>query len=103
MPAVTITNDNFKSEVLSCGKPVLVDFWASWCGPCRMLMPKIEEIADEQTDVKVAKANVDECGEIAATYSVSSVPTLILFKDGKPASQMVGAQPKDVVLKMMRE
>ena len=102
MPALTITNDNFKTEVLSCEKPVLVDFWASWCGPCRMLMPRIEEIADEQTAVKVAKANVDECGELAATYGVSSVPTLILFKGGKPVVQMLGAQPKDAVLKMMQ-
>jgi thioredoxin 1 len=82
-------------------QPVLLDFWASWCGPCRMVAPSIEKIANEQTAVKVGKVNVDEEGDLAMKYGVMSIPTLILFKDGKPADQLVGAHPKADIEQMI--
>lgn len=94
MAEITITKSNFESEVLSSDKPVLVDFWASWCGPCRMLAPVVAQIADARDDVKVGKINVDEQQELAARYSVSSIPTVLVFKDGKVAASSVGYRPR---------
>ena len=94
MAEITITKRNFESEVLSSDKPVLVDFWASWCGPCRMLAPVVAQIADARDDVKVGKINVDEQPELAARYSVSSIPTVLVFKDGKVAASSVGYRPR---------
>lgn len=98
---LTITKDNFEQEVLKSDKKVLVDFWASWCGPCRMLSPVIDEIAKETNKVKVGKVNVDEESELATQFAVMSIPTLILFENGKPVKQMVGAQPKSAILSMI--
>lgn len=98
---LTITKDNFEQEVLKSDKKVLVDFWASWCGPCRMLSPVIDEIAKETDKVKVGKVNVDEESELATQFAVMSIPTLILFENGKPVKQMVGAQPKSTILSMI--
>lgn len=94
MAEITITKSNFESEVLSSDKPVLVDFLASWCGPCRMLAPVVAQIADARDDVKVGKINVDEQPELAARYSVSSIPTVLVFKDGKVAASSVGYRPR---------
>ena len=95
MSEVIITKENFEAEVLQSDIPVLVDFWASWCGPCKMLAPTVEQIANEQAGkVKVGKVNVDEQQELAAQFRVMSIPTLILFKNGEVAAQTVGVQPK---------
>lgn len=99
---ITITKENFESEVLKSDKPVLVDFFATWCGPCKMLMPTIDEIANENTDIKVAKADVDENMELAKEYKIFSVPTLMVFKDGKVAKQMVGVQSKEQILNALK-
>ena len=101
MAVVTITKDNFESEVLRSEKPVLLDFWASWCGPCRMLSPIVDEVAEERTDVKVGKVNVDEQPELAAEFGVMSIPTLLVFEGGKLARQAVGARPKAGVLELL--
>ena len=98
---LTITNDNFEQEVLKSDKKVLVDFWASWCGPCRMLSPVIDEIAKETDKVKIGKVNVDEESELATQFAVMSIPTLILFENGKPVKQIVGLQSKDAILRMI--
>ena len=95
---ITITKDNFENEVLKSDKPVLVDFFATWCGPCKMLMPTIDEIANERADIKVGKVDVDENMELAKEYKVFSVPTLLAFKDGKLIKQMVGVQSKEQIL-----
>ena len=94
MSVVTITKDNFASEVLQSSKPVLLDFWATWCGPCRMLSPVVDQVAEERTDVKVGKVNVDEQPELAAQFGVMSIPTLLVFKDGKLVNQSVGSRPR---------
>ena len=101
MAVVTITKENFEQEVLQSAKPVLLDFWASWCGPCRMLSPVVDEVAEERTDVKVGKVNVDEQPELAGEFGVMSIPTLLVFKDGKLANQAVGARPKASVLDLL--
>ncbi len=92
---ITVSSDTFHSDVLESEVPVLVDFWASWCGPCLMVAPLLEELAEEMGGkVKVAKLNVDENQELAMQFQVSSIPTFILFKDGQPADRMLGAMPK---------
>lgn len=102
MSVLTITNDNFKSEVLDSAQPVLVDFWASWCGPCRMVSPIVEEIAEESKgEFKVGKINVDEQPELAAQFNVMSIPTLIVFKDGAAAQTTVGVRSKQDILGMI--
>ena len=101
MAVVTITKEKFEQEVLQSAKPVLLDFWASWCGPCRMLSPVVDEVAEERTDVKVGKVNVDEQPDLAAEFGVMSIPTLLVFRDGKLASQSVGARPKSGVLALL--
>jgi thioredoxin 1 len=91
---INVTSENFESDVLKSDKPVLVDFWAEWCGPCRMVAPTLDEIADENEAVRIAKVNVDDQQDLAYRYQVSSIPTFILFKDGQVADRMMGAMPK---------
>jgi len=92
---LTLTDENFEAEVLNSGVPVLVDFWAVWCGPCRAITPIVEELADQYDGrVKIGKVNVDENRQTAMTYKISSIPTLLVFKDGKVVQQIVGARPK---------
>ena len=100
---IMITNENFESEVLKSEKPVLVDFVATWCGPCKELMPIVDEIAKENTNIKVVKADVDENMELARQYKVFSVPTLIAFKDGQVLKQMVGVQSKEKILSVFAQ
>ena len=101
MAVVTITKENFEQEVLQSAKPVLLDFWASWCGPCRMLSPIVDEVAEERGDVKVGKVNVDEQPDLAAQFGVMSIPTLLVFEQGKLVRQAVGARPKASVLELL--
>ncbi|MBE6969718.1 MAG: thioredoxin [Ruminococcaceae bacterium] len=101
MSVITITKENFDTEVLSSDKPVLLDFWASWCGPCRMVGPIVDEIAEERSDIKVGKVNVDEQQELAAKFGVMSIPTLLVFKDRKVVNQSVGARPKAQILALL--
>ena len=101
MSAMHITRENFNQEVLQSSKPVLVDFWASWCGPCRMLSPVVDEIAAEQQEVKVCKVNVDEQPELAQQFGIMTIPTLIVFKDGKAVNQSAGVKPKKQILEMI--
>ena len=101
MSVVTITKENFAAEVLQSDKPVLLDFWATWCGPCRMLSPIVDEVAEERTDIKVGKVNVDEQSELAGEFGVMSIPTLLVFKGGKLVNQSVGFRPKAGVLALL--
>ena len=101
MSVTTITSANFENEIIKSSKPVLVDFWASWCGPCRMLSPIVDEIAKEQNDVKVCKINVDENQDLAAMFQVMSIPTLVLIKDGKIVNKSIGYKPKQAILQML--
>lgn len=103
MEALHMTEENFELEVLNSDKPVLVDFWATWCGPCRMLAPVIEELADEVTYAKIYKINVDEQPELAELYNVMTIPTLLVFKNGEIANSSIGVTPKDEILKMLEE
>lgn len=98
---VEITNDNFNEEVLQSDKPVLVDFWASWCGPCKMVSPLIDQISNERDDIKVGKVNVDEQPDLAQQFQVMSIPTIMAFKDGELVKRQVGAVPKEAILKMV--
>ena len=100
MSVLTITKSNFDKEVMESDKPVLLDFWASWCGPCRMVSPVVDEIAEETASIKVGKVNVDEQQELAAKFNVSSIPTLVVIKDGKIFKQAVGARPKQDIVSM---
>ena len=102
MTELKITSENFEREVLNSDKPVLIDFWAPWCGPCRMLSPTIAEIAEEYKDkVKVGKVNVDEEGELASMFRVSSIPMLVVMKNGKVVNTTVGVRPKNQIVGML--
>ena len=102
MSVVTITKDNFKTEVLESERPVLLDFWAPWCGPCKMFSPIVDEFAEEnQRKVKVGKINIDEEPDLAAQFRVMSIPTLIVFREGRAVTSSVGAKPKAAILKML--
>ena len=101
MSVITITKENFNKEVLESAKPVLLDFWASWCGPCRMVSPIIDEIAAESPDIKVGKINVDEQNELAANFNVMSIPTLVVIRDGQVVNKAVGVRPKQQILSML--
>lgn len=102
MSALKLTKANFETEVLQSDRPVLVDFWAPWCGPCRMVSPIIEEIAEETDTAKVTKVNVDEQPELAAEFGVMSIPTLLVFKNGRVTNKAVGARQKSAILEMLR-
>ncbi len=101
MAVMTITNENFTAEVMESEKPVLLDFWASWCGPCRMVSPIVDEIAEERSDVKVGKVNVDEQGELAQKFGIMSIPTLMVFEGGKIKNKALGAMPKANILELL--
>ena len=101
MAVINITSANFESEVLHSDKPVLLDFWAAWCGPCRMLSPIVDEVAEERGDIKVGKVNVDEQPELAGQFDVMSIPTMLVFENGKLVNRAVGARPKSGVLSLL--
>ena len=101
MSAINVNKNNFDQEILNSDKPVLLDFWASWCGPCRMVSPIVDEIAAERSDIKVGKINVDEQPELAAQFGVMSIPTLVVMKNGKVVNQVTGARPKAQILAML--
>ena len=101
MSVININKNNFQEVVMHSDKPVLLDFWASWCGPCRMVSPIVDEIAAERSDIKVCKINVDEQPELAARFGVMSIPTLVVMKNGKVINQTVGARPKAQILSML--
>jgi len=101
MSAININKNNFQEEVMNSDKPVLLDFWAPWCGPCRMVVPIVEEIARERSDIKVGKVNVDEEQELAAQFGIMSIPTLVVMKEGKIVNQAMGARPKSAILAMI--
>ena len=101
MSAINVNKNNFDQEILNSDKPVLLDFWASWCGPCRMVSPIVDEIAAERSDIKVGKINVDDQPELAARFGIMSIPTLVVMKNGKVVNQAVGARPKAQILAML--
>ena len=101
MSAINISKNNFANEVLHSDRPVLLDFWAPWCAPCRMVGPILEEIARERSDIKVGKVNVDEQPELAGQFGVMSIPTMVVMKDGKVVNQTMGARPKSQILSLL--
>lgn len=101
MAEIQLTKENFEEEVIRSDKPVLIDFWATWCGPCRMIAPVVEEIAEERHDIKVCKVNVDEEPELSAAFQVSSIPMLAVVKDGQMTNMAVGYRPKEEILKLL--
>ena len=101
MSAININKNNFQNEIMDSEKTVLLDFWASWCAPCRMVVPIIEEIAGERSDIRVGKINVDEQPELASEFSIMSIPTLVVMKNGKIVQQVSGARPKNAILEML--
>ena len=103
MSVINITNENFEEEVMNAGKPVLLDFWATWCGPCKMIAPIIREVAEERSDIKVGKVNVDEEMKLAMKFGIQSIPTLIVVKDKKAVAQSVGFQSKAQILAMLED
>ncbi len=98
MSVITVTSENFEREVMQADRPVLLDFWASWCGPCRMVSPIVDEIADEAADKKVGKINVDDEPELARRFGVMSIPTLVVMENGRVVNKAVGARPKEAIL-----
>ena len=100
MSAINVNKNNFQEEVIQSDKPVLLDFWAPWCGPCRMVVPLVEEIANERSDIKVVKINVDEEPELASQFQIVSIPTLLVVKDGNVVNRSMGAKPKAQILAM---
>ena len=102
MSAVNINLNNFSQEVLNSDKPVLLDFWAPWCGPCRMVVPMVEAIAEERPDIKVGKINIDEQFELANRFGIQSIPTLMVVKDGQIVKKAMGARPKHAILEMLQ-
>lgn len=104
MSVINLTSENFEKEVLKEEKLILIDFWASWCGPCKMMGPVVEQIAEDAKDVaKVCKLNIDEELNLATKYNVMSIPTFILFKDGKEVERMIGAMPKEELMKIFEK
>ena len=101
MAAINIHNNNFQNEVMNSDKKVLLDFWAPWCGPCRMVVPLVEEIARERSDIKVGKINVDENPELARQFGIMSIPTLVVMEEGRIVNQYQGALPKKAILNML--
>ena len=101
MSYINITEQNFHEEVMQSDKPVLIDFWASWCGPCRMIAPIIEQIADERSDIKVGKVNVDDEVGLASQFGIMSIPTLVVIKNGEIVNKIVGVRPKEQILQML--
>ncbi len=101
MALITVTKENFETEVLKSDKPVLLDFWATWCGPCKMVSPIVDEIAEEIEDITVGKINVDEQPELAAAFGIQSIPTLVVVESGKIVNQAVGYRPKEDILKLL--
>mgnify|MGYP002563408360 FL=1 len=102
MSAIKITAENYENEVLNSDKPVLLDFWAAWCGPCKMVSPLVDEIALENADIKVGKINVDEQPDLAAKFGVMSIPTLVVMENGKEVNRSIGAMPKASILKLVK-
>jgi thioredoxin len=102
MSVINVTKTNFKNEIVDSEKPVLLDFWASWCGPCRMVSPIVDEIAGETEEVKVGKVNVDDEPELASAFGVMSIPTLVVMKGGKVVNKSVGARPKSAIMAMLQ-